>query len=110
MFNKFFETRKAKRNFCEFNSGKEWALREFYINGRSIKDIEGMLDAASVDFGPFDRGAVEIMRSIQQDIDNIASLTRYKESTEGLWATDRPDLVGDPKNILFRLEYTELKQ
>ena len=32
-------------------------------------------------------------------------LVHYKDSTEGLWCTDKPDLVKDEKNIMFRLEF-----
>ena len=39
----------------------------------------------------------------------IKSLEHHKDTTVGLWATDRPDLVDDPKGILFRINYTQLK-
>ena len=31
-------------------------------------------------------------------------LQHYRDTTVGLWATDRPDLIEDPKGIMFRLE------
>ncbi len=33
----------------------------------------------------------------------ISPLQHYQDSTVGLWATDRPDLVDDPKQLMFRL-------
>lgn len=39
----------------------------------------------------------------------IKKLQHYKDSTVGLWATDRPNMLSDSKNnnILFRLDYHE---
>ena len=31
-------------------------------------------------------------------------LTHYETTTIGLWVTDRPDLVNDPKKIMFQLK------
>ncbi len=36
---------------------------------------------------------------------DIKYLETYRDQTVGLWATDRPDLVTDPKGVLFRLEW-----
>jgi len=33
--------------------------------------------------------------------EEIKELQHFKDSTLGLWATDRPDLVEDPENVLF---------
>ncbi len=33
----------------------------------------------------------------------LEDLQHYKDTTVGLWATDRPDLINDPENILFQL-------
>lgn len=34
----------------------------------------------------------------------IEQFAQYYDHTCGLWATDRPDLVQDPKKVLFRIE------
>jgi len=34
----------------------------------------------------------------------IKELQHYKDTTVGLWATDRPDLIQDTKKILFQLK------
>jgi len=42
--------------------------------------------------------------SVADDIcDLFQELEYYRDTTTGLWATDRPDLVHDPKGILFRI-------
>ena len=33
----------------------------------------------------------------------IKQLEHYRDATIGLWATDRPDLVKDPKEVMFRI-------
>ena len=33
----------------------------------------------------------------------VKELEHYKDITLGLWATDRPDLIDDPKELLFEL-------
>jgi len=39
---------------------------------------------------------------------NIA-LLHHKDTTVGLWATDRPDLIPDEiKNVFFQIEYNEI--
>jgi hypothetical protein len=37
-------------------------------------------------------------------INALKTLTHYKDTTLGLWATDRPDKVSDPDGILFQLK------
>ena len=34
----------------------------------------------------------------------VKELQHHKDTTIGLWATDRPDLVEDPKKIMFQLK------
>lgn len=34
------------------------------------------------------------------------SLMHHKDTTVGLWATDRPDLIYDPKLLLFQINFT----
>ena len=34
----------------------------------------------------------------------MRDLQHYKDTTIGMFATDRPDLVSDPKNTLFELK------
>jgi len=47
-----------------------------------------------------------IKESVADDIIELfKELEHYKDTTVGLWATDRPDFVYDPKNILFRLKF-----
>lgn len=36
-------------------------------------------------------------------IEDIEKLKHHKDATAGLWATDKPDLVDDPKNVLFQI-------
>jgi len=33
----------------------------------------------------------------------VKSLLHHETTTVGLWATDRPDLIDDPKNVLFQI-------
>ena len=43
-----------------------------------------------------------------EDVDEkqeLKSLKFYRDSTVGLFATDRPDKVVDPHKMLFKLEY-----
>lgn len=37
--------------------------------------------------------------------DYIKKLEHHKTTTVGLYATDRPDLIEDPKNIMFRINH-----
>jgi hypothetical protein len=37
----------------------------------------------------------------------IDELQYFKDSTKGLWATDRPDLIQDPENVMFEINKTE---
>jgi hypothetical protein len=34
----------------------------------------------------------------------IDELQYFKDSTIGLWATDRPDLIKDPKKVMFEIK------
>jgi len=34
----------------------------------------------------------------------IEELQHHKDTTLGLWATDRPDLIEDPKKIMFEIK------
>ena len=36
--------------------------------------------------------------------ERIKNLEHHKATTVGLWATDRPDLIDDPKKILFEIK------
>ena len=36
--------------------------------------------------------------------DVIKDLQHHKDTTIGLWATDRPDLIEDPKSVLFEIK------
>jgi len=45
----------------------------------------------------------------QKIVDELKHLQHYKDSTIGLWATDRPDKVNDPDGVLFRLKEKEDK-
>jgi len=38
-------------------------------------------------------------------MDDVEKLEHYRDTTVGLWATDRPDLVTDTDKVLFQLEY-----
>lgn len=35
----------------------------------------------------------------------IEQMQHYIDTTQGLWCTDRPDLVKDPSGVLFELKY-----
>lgn len=37
--------------------------------------------------------------------EELTKLNHFKDTTIGLYATDRPDLLEDPKNILFKITY-----
>lgn len=40
----------------------------------------------------------------QKIVDELKRLQHYRDSTVGLWATDRPDKVSDPDGVLFQLK------
>lgn len=40
---------------------------------------------------------------LDESFKRLQELQSYKDTTKGLWATDRPDLVQDPKKLLFQL-------
>jgi len=42
----------------------------------------------------------ELLNPVNEE---LKKLRHHRDTTVGLWATDRPDLVNDPKNIMFRL-------
>lgn len=35
----------------------------------------------------------------------INKLEHHKDTTVGLWATDRPDLIKDEKEVMFQISY-----
>lgn len=35
--------------------------------------------------------------------DYAKTLQHHKDETVGLWATDRPDLIDDPKKVMFQI-------
>ena len=37
--------------------------------------------------------------------ERVKKLEHHKVTTVGLWATDRPDLIDDPKELLFEIKY-----
>jgi len=40
-----------------------------------------------------------------KDIGYIKKLEHHKDTTVGLWATDRPDLIKDEKGIMFQISF-----
>jgi hypothetical protein len=36
--------------------------------------------------------------------ERVKNLEHHKATTVGLWATDRPDLINDPKKLLFEIK------
>ena len=36
--------------------------------------------------------------------ERVKNLEHHKTTTVGLWATDRPDLIDDPKKLLFEIK------
>lgn len=36
--------------------------------------------------------------------ERVKNLEHHKVTTVGLWATDRPDLIDDPKKLLFEIK------
>jgi endonuclease YncB( thermonuclease family) len=36
--------------------------------------------------------------------ERVKNLEHHKATTVGLWATDRPDLIHDPKELLFEIK------
>ncbi len=45
-----------------------------------------------------------VARCIHKLEQEIKRLRYYETTTLGLWCTDRPDLVDDPKKIMFQLK------
>ena len=41
---------------------------------------------------------------VQESSEMINKLKHHKTTTVGLWATDRPDLLDDPKKLLFEIK------
>ncbi len=42
-------------------------------------------------------------REAQKILDELKYLRHYRDSTVGLWATDKPEKVQDPENVMFML-------
>ena len=83
-----------KENFPDKN---EKELYEEKISALYIKEKqEGKYGA-----GKFHDFLLDL--SYKQYLDS-KELQHYRDRTVGLWATDRPDLIEDPKGIMFRLE------
>ena len=38
------------------------------------------------------------------EVDKIYKLEHHETITLGLWATDRPDLINDPKSLMFEIK------
>lgn len=36
--------------------------------------------------------------------ERVKELEHHRDTTVGLWATDRPDLIDDPKKLLFEIK------
>ena len=45
------------------------------------------------------------LETLKELLEEAKKLEHHKDTTVGLWATDRPDLVDDPKKIMFRIDY-----
>lgn len=43
---------------------------------------------------------LESLKEIQKEVE---ALEKHKQETKGLWVTDRPDLIHDPKGVMFRI-------
>ena len=71
-----------------------------------IRAIRKWLDSEG---GTFDYdGAVSLLKGYDAEIqkqhdEELMKLRHFRDATVGLWATDRPDLVSDPDNVLFRI-------
>lgn len=50
------------------------------------------------------KGNTKLINLIAEKDLLIKELQHYKDTTVGLWATDRPDMVQDPKKIMFQLK------
>lgn len=70
---------------------------------KKIEDLilEGILDRQSVN-----SMTREILIIVQEE---YKQLIHFRDSTCGLWATDRPDKVSDPEKLLFRIEDKKVK-
>lgn len=53
--------------------------------------------------GMFDRNSLAGLLERYADHKN-KKLQHYHDTTVGLWATDRPKLVDDPRTIMFQIE------
>ena len=48
---------------------------------------------------------IDIERVLSALIEDRKRLVHYVDTTVDLYATDRPDLINDDKNLLFKLRY-----
>ena len=73
-------------NLCLRESTTEECVREIRKNIRAI-DITDALEY--------------LVQIISDNGEEKKTLQHDKDSTSGLWATDRPDLINDPEGVLF---------
>jgi len=50
------------------------------------------------------QGVLLTANEAQRVVDTLEHLQHYRDSTIGLWATDRPDKIIDPEGVLFQLK------
>jgi hypothetical protein len=65
----------------------------------SLNDIESIERASSLEQSSHE----DCKKWIAKAGKYIKQLEHYRDTTRGLWATDRPDLIYDPKKLLFRI-------
>jgi len=71
------------------------------MNAKEFLVIENNWEERST--GMFDRNSLaDLMERYAQQ--NNKDLKHYQDTTVGLWATDRPDLIIDDKKIMFKLK------
>ena len=101
---------ESKQDDCEFvgtwyremkdDSGKEFTCAGYALDIKTshLMDVE-CFKKVVVDT---DSSSAEIISELRQE---VAELKYYRDSTVGLWATDKPDYVLDYQKVLFELKY-----
>jgi len=78
-----------------------------YLN--EIDDLQSQIDKLRAEIKNINKYIVTLnlvkgeVLEMEEDKE-IKSLRHYRDTTVGLWATDKPEKVQDPEKVLFRLE------
>lgn len=77
-----------------------------YLN--EINDLQSQIDQLRAEIKKINEYIVTLnlvkgeVLEMEEDKE-IKSLRHYRDTTVGLWATDKPEKVQDPEKVLFRL-------